>query len=349
MACEPITGRGRHLSAWAIRLMLYCVFLGILLVPGCSDDDQSGHNAKDRMLPLRFGLSAQPTAALSIIAVEQGFFAQAGLDVAPLRFPSGKRALREGLFKGRVDVVSPSDAPVVIAAFERDDFVILGALFKTNNINRIVVRRDRGIERPADLKGKRIGTQKGSAVHYFLHLFLSYHGMSEEDVDIIFMKAERLPNALADGEIDAFSMREPYVSLALSLLPDQAHAMAAPGLYTQMDFLVVRSDMLEEEPEIAMRLLRGLKAAEEFVESNPDEAIVTVARYIGVPSEKIRAIWPGLKLKVALDAPIIDLIEEQAQWVKQAGIAKYKDVPDFREIIKPGPLGSLWPEIVHVQ
>lgn len=330
------------------KLSAFCCFLFLCLLPlGCDMEQQGNGAPMQEPLTLRLGVPAQPTAALFIIALEKGFFSQAGLDVKPLRFPSGKRSLNDGFIPNRIDATSPTGVPVVVAAFDRDDFVILCTLFNTDDTNRIVARRDHGIETPADLRGKRIGTQQGSAVHYFLHLFLTSHGMSENDVDIVFMKAEQLPDALARGDIDAFSMREPYVSLALNMLPNQAHAMAEPGLHKQMELLVMRRSLLEEQPEIALRLLRGLKAAEDFIADNPADAIVTTARYLGSPDEKIRAIWPKLKLRVSLDKSLIDLLEKQAQWVKTTGLVNDKPIPDFRKFIEPEPLLLLWPERVN--
>jgi ABC-type nitrate/sulfonate/bicarbonate transport system substrate-binding protein len=330
----------------SILLFLCCIFLTCILPNGCDWGQQGNGAPMQEPLTLRLGVPAQPTAALFIIALEKGFFSQAGLDIQPVRFPSGKRSLTEGFIPNRIDATSPTGVPVVVTAFSRDDFVILCTLFNTDDNNRIVARRDHGIEKPADLRGKRIGTQQGSAVHYFLHLFLTSHGLSENDVDIVFMKAEQLPHALAKGEIDAFSMREPYVSLALNMLPNQAHAMAEPGLHKQMELLVMRRNLLEEQPEIALRLLRGLKAAEEFIADNPTDAIVTTARYLGSPDDKIRAIWPGLKLRVSLDKSLLDLLEKQAHWVKTSGLANDKPIPDFRKLIKPEPLLLLWPERV---
>jgi NitT/TauT family transport system substrate-binding protein len=334
-----------------IRFKYWALILGLslllcLLPGGCDMEQQGGGTPTQKPLTLRLGVPAQPTAALFIIALEKGFFTQAGLNVKPLRFPSGTRSLHDGFFVNRIDATSPSGAPVVIAAFNRDDFVILCSLYNTDDTNRIVARRDHGIEKPADLKGKRIATQYGSAVHYFLHLFLTSHGLSENDVDIVFMKAEQLPVALAKGDIDAFSMREPYVSLALNMLPNQAHAMSEPGLHKQRDLLVMRRNLLEERPEIALRMLQGLKSAEEFIADNPADAIVTTARYLGSPDEKIRAIWPKLQLRVGLDDSMIELLDKQAQWVKTSGLVKDKPVPDFRNFINPEPLLLLWPERV---
>jgi ABC-type nitrate/sulfonate/bicarbonate transport system substrate-binding protein len=330
-----------------VRIVLLAITL--LLASSCGDSEQASDSVKKERLNLRFGVPAQPTSALSIVALEYGFFVEAGLNVSAQRYPSGKRALHEALFTGRVDAVAAADAPVSIAAFSRNDFAVLGSLFKTGNANRIVARSDRGIKHPADLRGRRIGTQRGSAVHYFLHLFLAYHGLSEKDVQVVFMKAEELPNALVRGDIDAFSMREPYVSLALAMLPEQAHAMEQPGLYTQMDLLVINRDYLNKNPKVVRRLLRALKAAEDFIEQNPTDAVVAVARYLGSPKDKIQAIWPKLKLKLDLDASVIKLLDQQVHWIQDAGLAKDGTSPDFYQVVKPEPLRELWPERVQIR
>ena len=59
--------------------------------------------------------------------------------------------------------------------------------------------------------------------------------------------------------------------------------------------------------------------------------------------------WSKLNQRLCQGAPIIELLEQQALWVKEAGMAEDKDMPDFKEIIKPEPLRSLWPERVQIQ
>jgi len=83
-----------------------------------------------------------------------------------------------------------------------------------------------------------VATQRASAVHYFLHLFLLRHGMSEDDVDLSFMKAEELPGALSEGTIDAFSMREPFIGEAKRLMGEQAVVFSEPALYVKTFNLV---------------------------------------------------------------------------------------------------------------
>ncbi len=164
------------------------------------------------------GLAREALNALMLIAVEQGLFAQEGLEVTIIdTYPSGKRALR-GLLAGEVDVTTTSEVPLVFQSFTRQDFRVVATIGSSENEPKIIARKDQGISSPKDLRGKRIATQKASAVHFFLHMLLVKYGLSTQDVHLSYKKSEELPQALYKGEIDAFSIREPFISQEKSLL-----------------------------------------------------------------------------------------------------------------------------------
>ena len=88
------------------------VFIGMYLVRTTSRK-HSEHSVNPRET-VRLGLPLTPMLSLAIMAEEQGFFLQAGLDVIVLEYPSGKRALAEGLFAGNVDIAGTASAPIPV-------------------------------------------------------------------------------------------------------------------------------------------------------------------------------------------------------------------------------------------
>jgi len=163
--------------------------------------------------PITIGVEQSPLLALIMIAEDQGFFSKQGVDVTVKYYASGKLALN-GMFSGEVELATPAETPIVFSSFERIDFGIVATIGSSDNDPKIVARRDKEIQKPGDLRGKRIATQKASAVHFFLHSFLIKHGLSEKDIKLSFKHPDELVPALTNGEIDAFCMREPYVSRA---------------------------------------------------------------------------------------------------------------------------------------
>jgi ABC-type nitrate/sulfonate/bicarbonate transport system substrate-binding protein len=167
-------------TGWLKRLLIPLELGAILILLA------SPANAAE---PMALGIATQPSAALLQIAVERGLLEAEGVDATVTRYPSGKRALLDGLFAGKAQVISAADAPIVANAFKRDDFAVIGTIFFADNVNSIIARRDAGITEPGDLNGKRLATQRASAVHYFLHLFLLKHQISHEGLDKQFMQA----------------------------------------------------------------------------------------------------------------------------------------------------------------
>ena len=294
---------------------------------------------------ITIAVAQQPSSALMHIALNQDFFAEEGLNITIKTYPSGKRALIDGLFKGEADYATSAEVPVVFNAFSRNDFRIIAAINYLDNINRVIARRDAGILNAEDLRVKRVATQKSSAVHYFLYLFLVKHGMLEEDVALSYMKAEQLPEALAKGDIDAFSMREPYISKARSLLQGKVSIFAEPGLFPQFDVLVASERMVNNR-HVTQSILKALIKAERFALEHPRQAITAVSAMTGVAREDIERLWPDFNLKVRLGQSLLLALESEVNWVLDSKLIAHDDIPDMLQLIEAAPLKALSPDSV---
>ncbi|HEX5338028.1 MAG TPA: NrtA/SsuA/CpmA family ABC transporter substrate-binding protein [Gallionella sp.] len=298
---------------------------------------------------VRIAMPMHPTSLLAHVALDRGFFTANGLDVSIKEYPSGARALNEGLFAGQADIAWCNETPVALAGFQRTDFKILSSTLSAANVNMIVARRDGGIERPEDIRGKRIATQKGSAVHFFLHLFLLEHGMTEQDIQLSFLKAEELPAALASGAIDAFSMREPYVGQARALLGEgKTITFRAPGVYDQLDLMVMRQDSLEKQPGVALKALRAMLDAEAYITAHPEDAAAIMARRLKIEASSVEEIFPDFKPNVALSQSLLVLLESEARWAIKNGLTDRKEMPDYLNLIDVDDLKKFKPEAVTI-
>jgi sulfonate transport system substrate-binding protein len=309
----------------------------------------SARNPSDTPTPrdsVRLAVPLQPTSLLTLVALDQGYFAARGLDVQVQTYPSGKLALEQGLFAGEADIAWANEVPIALAGFTRSDFRIVAADLWSDNVNKIVARRDRGIATPADLRGKHIATQEGSTVHFFLHLFLMRHNLTDRDVSLSFLKAVELPDALAEGRIDAFSMREPFVSEALSRLGANAVVFDAPGLYEQVQVMVARQPLMEENPRIVHKALQAILDAELFTVSHPRESATIMARFLSTPAPSIEAIVPTSRGQVGLSQAFFVLMESEAHWAIEAGLAQQASIPNYLQLIDAAPLAQLKPQAV---
>ena len=297
---------------------------------------------------ITIGVPRDPLAALLILAVDQGYFAQQGLDVTIVdTYPSGARAM-EGMFQGEVEMTVAADVPIVLCSFDRKDFAVLATLGSSANAPRIVARKSAGIRRPEDLRGKRIATQKASAVHYFLHLFLMRHGIPEVDVRLSFARAEDLPQTLASGRIDAFAMREPYVGEAKRLLGDGCVVFADPGLYLESFNLVALRSVIQGRVQTVDKVLRALVQAERLARDDSGQAIRIVSRRLRIGEEDLAQWWSDSYLRIGLGEELLLNLEDVARWGLRAKLAGNGGPPNYLDLVDWESLQRVKPNAVTV-
>ena len=353
----------RSLALNSMRLAPWSLIVLTLLLAGCDMGGEPGldaglnRDAPARPIPLRLGLPGQPSGALLYIALARGSFGAAGLAVEATDHPSGKRALHDGLLAGQADLISSTEVPVALyglatlgagsATAPRPR--ILASICSTDDVNRVVTRASLGVQQPEDLAGRRIATQRASAVHFFWHLFSLEHGIHDPD-GLRFMRAEELPKALAEGEIDAFAMREPFVSQARDQIGDDLRAFAAPGLYAQRELLIVAGGFAADQPDAPRRVIRALLDAERFAQREPAAAARLVADRLGVAPRDILALWPHSDLHVQLDQGLLLLLEEEARWALHGRLVDGKGpahpLPNYLDLIDSAPLETEQPSAV---
>jgi NitT/TauT family transport system substrate-binding protein len=312
----------------------------------CCSGGKHGPSSPGTREAISIGVPREALGTLVIIAQEKGFFADAGLEVKVVdTYPSGKRAL-QGMLDGEVNLTISSEVPLVFRSFERDDFCILATIGTSDNEPRVIARMDHGVEKPADLGGKRIATQRASAVHYFLHLLLLKHGIA--DAQLEFMKAEELPQALADGRIDAFCMREPFTSEARHLVGDNAIVFQEPGMYLKTMNLVSLKRLLSERPKAVEKVLRALVRAEEFYRDHREETLKSVADNLQTDVQQLGELLDDVELEVTLSHALVVALEDEARWAIENAFTETQDTPDFQKLMSVDAMRAVKPAAVTV-
>jgi len=297
---------------------------------------------------IRIGIQNNVVCALPLIAARQGLFLREGLDVRIVPYPSGKLAF-DAMLAGDVDVAACADIPIVGRSLERGDFAIFATIAWSERGAWITARRDRGIARPADLRGKTVGTQRGSAVHFFLSAFLARHAIPETEVSLVFLPAEDLPAALAGGQIDAFSMRNPFAAQAKALLGGTAVEFHDTDVYRQTFNLVAWKDALRDRRPVFAALLRALAGAEQRLIHSPGEALAAVTAELGLDREpEVRADWSDYTFVLVLDQSLFVTLEEQAGWYIARDEAPGKQIPNYLLYVDTGPMLAVKPSAVSV-
>lgn len=286
------------------------------------------------------------TGLLSI-AVQKGYFTEQGLEVKIEETRTGDEATR-AMFDGRADIATVAETAFVFDSFREQDFSLFATIGSWDNEVKIVARTDRNINSIADLRGKIVGTHPKISVHYFLSQALLKHGLTMHDIKPVFMKAAELPAALEAGEIDAFSLREPFIGEARQRLNGKVKIFEEPGLYWKSFSLVARNKTLTERPAAMQAFLRALRKAELLVREQPDEAAAILAKQLNSTPEKIASDLHQVKLRLSLEQRLAYVLENVASWAMNENLLTAKRMPNYLLLINGDALRKVKPNAVTI-
>lgn len=138
-------------------------------------------------------------------------FKKQGIAVRWIEFPAGPQML-EGLNVGSIDLAATGDAPPAFAQAAQADLVYLAHSPANPKTEAIVVAENSAIKSVADLKGKRVGLNKGSDVNYLLVTALEKAGLSYKDITPVYLPPADARAAFQRGAIDAWVIWDPFLA-----------------------------------------------------------------------------------------------------------------------------------------
>ncbi len=281
------------------------------------------------------------------IAKDQGFFAKEGLDIIIKEYGSGKLATK-GLFTGEVDTATVADMPIVNNSFKRKDFHIFATFANSYHMVKMVARKNNGVEDGVDLKGRKVGVNKGTSSHFFLATFLLHNELLPSEIEMINIKIGDMPTALNNNEVDAISVWQPYIQVTKKLLGGRAIELPSSEIYRTTFNLAAMKSFSERHPESLKRLLKAIDRAVTFIRVNRDKSQDIIARSFKLDKDTVNAVWDGFQFGLSLDQTLLVTWDEIARWaIKNNGVDK-KNIPDYLNFIYMDMLEAVKPETITV-
>jgi ABC-type nitrate/sulfonate/bicarbonate transport system substrate-binding protein len=233
--------------------------------------------------PVVVGVAPSPDNALLIVAVNGGFLAKEGLVPELKLFDSSPQAL-QAVVSRQADVTMNTEPPQLGARARGAKIVqVLTGWISGRNAAGVVAG---GIAKPADLAGKTVATQRGSGSNYHLVTFLAKYDLRDK-VTVRYLDAPDQVPALARGDIQGFFSWEPFVSRSTQMISNAKVLTWAgdDGVFFQ-DNVIMREEFVKENKDVAVRVVRGLIAAADWMEANRQEAAKVANAVLKAPSDE---------------------------------------------------------------
>jgi ABC-type nitrate/sulfonate/bicarbonate transport system substrate-binding protein len=149
------------------------------------------------------------TTLLLYVADAHRLFETNGLAATVKMHQSGPLSLKE-LEERRADVACVADFAFVTKSFKTGNLKVIGAIARSVGAH-IIVRRDSGITKPADLVGKAVALPKGTIAEFFLGAYCQRNGVPYQTLHIVYLPPADMVEAIRKGTVNAACVWSPFI------------------------------------------------------------------------------------------------------------------------------------------
>jgi len=245
--------------------------------------------------PLRIALIRWPPFEFLHLAQEKGYFAEEGVEVRLIEFVAvndTQRAFEHDKIDGgtfslfqvlqnRDQLTRKMQVPLVI------DF--------SDGADLLLARPE--IADVRSLRGHRVGVTLSPLDIFFLTRALELHGMSLQDVSLVYVRTADMAEALRDGKVDAITAYPPNST-------EVENAGIARPIFSSshipgeiVDVLALDEAVIRQRPDDVAGVIRAFYRAVRFAQEHPEEAWqIMSARERVTPEEFRAALQTGITL-----------------------------------------------------
>jgi NitT/TauT family transport system substrate-binding protein len=245
--------------------------------------------------PLKIGYSDWPGWVAWQVAIDKGWFKEAGVDVKFEWFDYS--ASMDAFTAGKIDAVTVTngDALVMASGGAKNTMIMLTDY---SNGNDMIVAKP-GIKSIKELKGKKVGLETGLVEHLLLLDGLKKAGMKESDVTIVNTKTNETPQALASGDLAAIGAWQPNSGEAMKRVPGAKPVFTSadePGLI--YDVVTVNPASLSSHKAEWAKVVKVWSKVVAYIndpKTQPDAVKIMSAR-VGLTPDAYLPLLKGTKL-----------------------------------------------------
>lgn len=237
------------------------------------------------------GSSPWPGFAAHYVAVAQDLFSKEGIQVTDNYFQIATD-VNTALLAGRLDLAWKGVPDMVVMVSQDPSLRLIMMSDYFNGADGILAR---GIESPADLKGKDVAWEALPLQALLLQKYLEQGRLTQNDVNLQVIAAAEAASAFAAGKIDVAVTYEPWLSTAVKEGQGEVIFSSKDTNIIPVGLVAKESVIAERKDEI-LAFMRAIDKGMTVVREQPDEANAIVAEKLGITPEEVPAQLETVRL-----------------------------------------------------
>ncbi|MGF9760679.1 aliphatic sulfonate ABC transporter substrate-binding protein [Microvirga sp. 0TCS3.31] len=258
---------------------------------------------------------------VSLVLKDKGFLEKElekdGIKVRWVQTLGSNKAL-EFLNAGSIDFGSTAGAAALIGKINGNPIKSI-YVYSRPEWTALVTRKDTGITKIEDLKGKRVAVTRGTDPHIFLVRALQEAKLTEKDVKLVLLQHPDGRTALERGDVDAWAGLDPL--MAAAEVESGAQLFYRNAGANTWGVLNVSEAFAKENPALVGRVLKAYEEARKYALANKDELKKSLIAYTKLPDAVIERQLERTELThSSIGQPQVDTILAAGLALQQAGV-----------------------------
>ncbi|MEM9420037.1 MAG: ABC transporter substrate-binding protein [Planctomycetota bacterium] len=269
--------------------------------------------------PLKIGYSDWPGWVAWEIAIQKGWFDEAGVEVEFAWFDYV--ASMDAYAAGQLDAVCMTNGDALVTGTAKPSVAIIINDYSNGN-DMLVATPD--IKSVNDLEGKKIGAELGFVAHLLAITALKENGIETASVEWVNTPTDKTPAMLASGNVSAIAAWQPNSGEALKAVPGSSPIFTsadAPGII--YDVLAVSPESLAEDRAEWAKVVAVWYRVVDYLkdEDNWDDALAILAARVQISPAEYEPFFQGTY--------ILSLEEALKVWEEGDGLSSIYGSTDY--------------------
>lgn len=243
---------------------------------------------------VQFNMAWLPQGSMAgiFVAIDKGYFADAGLNVEPVRGFGGVRTANE-LDQGMFDFAYIDPLSVALNRSKGGAARMIGGINMRLPAGACFVKERHTIAAPADLAGLRFGAGQSSAIQTLMPAWLQGNGVDPASVEQIQLDPAIVVSSLLEGRIDA---AECWLGNSMALFDKAAKAKGVTiGRIAYADFgldvygsgLATRDALIESDPALVRAFTHAAYRGYAEAARDPKGALTIIRKHYPLLDEAV--------------------------------------------------------------
>ena len=252
-------------------LMLFTVLCALLMLGGCGSE-KTEESAEEKVFRVGIGGSKETyTMELTAsVAIKENYLeeelSKIGYQLEVVYFSGFGPEIASAMASKDIEVGFMGEMPLINSAVAGVPLTVEAILM--DNMPMCVVVNDESIQETKDLEGKKIAMVSGSVAEYYWKQLIEKHGIDQSKIEMIY---DATGSSYLSGQADAMIMAtfsaQMYTDKKIGRIVENSINTEE---YNSSVYAVARTEVLEEDPEVASAIHKAMERAYEACSEDHD-------------------------------------------------------------------------------